>query len=105
MMTKIRRLGNSRGIIIPELMPKRAGLGDEPDIALERGAIILRDANRDPRQAVGKGRSTRDFGLTLPAAPNILVFLATANEMCSIRTPGDHLAAVVVERSTCENSA
>jgi antitoxin MazE len=46
MITTIRRLGNSRGIIIPKPMLEEAGLDEEAEIALERGAIVL----RKPRQ-------------------------------------------------------
>lgn len=50
MITTIRRLGNSRGIIIPKPMLKEAGLEKEAEIALERGAIVLRPARQNPRQ-------------------------------------------------------
>jgi antitoxin MazE len=50
MITAIRRLGNSRGIIIPKPMLKEAGLEKEAEIALERGAIVLRQARQNPRQ-------------------------------------------------------
>ena len=50
MITAIRRLGNSRGIIIPKPMLKEAGLDKEAEIALERGVIVLRPARRNPRQ-------------------------------------------------------
>jgi len=50
MITEIRRVGNSRGIIIPKLMLKEAGLEKEAEIELERGAIVLRKPRRNPRQ-------------------------------------------------------
>ncbi len=50
MITTIRRLGNSRGIIIPKPMLKEAGLGKKAEIAIERGAIVLRPARRNPRR-------------------------------------------------------
>ena len=50
MITEIRRVGNSRGIIIPKPMLKEAGLEKEAEIALERGAIVLRKPQRNPRQ-------------------------------------------------------
>jgi antitoxin MazE len=50
MITEIRRVGNSRGIIIPKPMLKEAGLEDEAEIALERGAIVLRKPRRNPRE-------------------------------------------------------
>jgi antitoxin MazE len=50
MVTLIRRIGNSRGVIIPKPMLKEAGLEKEAEIALERGAIVLRKPRRNPRQ-------------------------------------------------------
>lgn len=50
MIKEIRRVGNSRGIIIPKPMLKEAGLEKEAEIALERGAIVLRKPRRNPRQ-------------------------------------------------------
>jgi antitoxin MazE len=50
MITEIRRIGNSRGIIIPKPMLKEAGLEKEAEIALEHGAIVLRRPRRNPRQ-------------------------------------------------------
>ena len=50
MITDIRRIGNSKGIIIPKTMLKEAGLEREAEIALERGAIVLRKPRRNPRQ-------------------------------------------------------
>ena len=49
MITEIRRVGNSRGIIIPKPMLKQAGLENEAEIAVERGAIVLRKPRRTPR--------------------------------------------------------
>jgi len=50
MITVIRRVGNSRGIIISKPMLKEAGLEKEAEIALERGAIVLRKPRRNPRE-------------------------------------------------------
>jgi antitoxin MazE len=50
MITGIRRVGNSRGIIIPKPMLKEAGLETEAEIALEHGAIVLRKPRRRPRR-------------------------------------------------------
>ena len=49
MITLIRRLGNSRGIIIPKPILKGAGLEEEAEMALERGAIVLRKPRQHPR--------------------------------------------------------
>ena len=50
MITDIRRIGNSRGIIIPRPLLKQAGLEAEAEIVLERGALVLRKPRRNPRQ-------------------------------------------------------
>jgi antitoxin MazE len=50
MISQIRRVGNSRGIIIPKPMLEEAGLEEHAEIALERGAIVLRKPRRNPRQ-------------------------------------------------------
>ena len=58
MITQIRRVGNSRGIIIPKPMLKEAGLEKEAEIALERGAIVLRKPRRNPRQGWAEASRT-----------------------------------------------
>jgi len=50
MVTEIRRVGNSRGIIIPKPMLKEAGLEKEAEIVVEGGAIVLRKPSANPRQ-------------------------------------------------------
>ena len=50
MITQIRRVGNSRGIIIPKPLLKEAGLEKEAEIAIERGVIVLRKPCRNPRE-------------------------------------------------------
>ena len=50
MITKVRRLGNSRGILIPKPMLKLAGLEDTAQMRFERGAIVLRKPRQNPRQ-------------------------------------------------------
>ena len=50
MRTTIRRLGNSRGVIIPKPLLEQAGLDEEAEIALEGGAIVLRKPQQTPRQ-------------------------------------------------------
>jgi len=62
MITAIRRLGNSRGVIIPKPLLKEAGLEDQAEIALERGAIVLRKPKRNPRQ--GWAQASRRIAAT-----------------------------------------
>ncbi len=54
MITEIRRVGNSRGVIIPKVMLKEAGLEKQAEIVLERGAIVLRKPRRNPRPGWGE---------------------------------------------------
>ena len=62
MITEIRRVGNSRGIIIPKLMLEQAGLEKEAEIAVERGAIVLRKPRRSPRD--GRSEASRRIAAT-----------------------------------------
>jgi len=50
MLTPIRRLGNSRGILIPKPLLKQAGLENEAEILLEGNTLILRRPKGTPRQ-------------------------------------------------------
>jgi antitoxin MazE len=50
MLTTIRRLGNSRGILIPKPLLKQAGLEDQAEIFVEGNTLIVRRPNRVPRQ-------------------------------------------------------
>ena len=49
MLTKIRRMGNSRGVLIPKPLLKQAGFGDEAEIAVEGNTLVLRKPQRAPR--------------------------------------------------------
>jgi antitoxin MazE len=49
MVVEIRRVGNSRGIIIPKPMLKQAGLDQEAEISIERGTIVLRKPRQNSR--------------------------------------------------------
>ena len=50
MVTEIRRIGNSKGIIIPKPMLREAGLEKEAEIALVRGIIMLRKPKSNLRR-------------------------------------------------------
>jgi len=50
MVTGIRRIGNSRGVIIAKPLLEEAGLEEEAEIVVERGAIVLRRPRRNPRE-------------------------------------------------------
>ena len=49
MKTTIRKMGNSRGVIIPKLLLAEVGLEDEVEIVIEDGAIVLRRPQRKAR--------------------------------------------------------
>ena len=50
MLTTIRRLGNSRGILIPKPLLKQAGLEDQAEILVEGNTLILRRPKKVSRQ-------------------------------------------------------
>jgi len=50
MLTTIRRLGNSRGILIPKPLLEQAGLEDQAEILLEGNALVLRRPRVAPRE-------------------------------------------------------
>lgn len=49
MLITIRRLGNSRGILIPKPLLKQAGLEEQAEILLEGNTLILRRPRKVPR--------------------------------------------------------
>ncbi len=51
MKTTIRKVGNSHGVIIPLAMLAQAGIQDEAEMLVEKGAIVL----RKPRKSVRAG--------------------------------------------------
>ena len=54
MLTTIRRLGNSRGILIPKPLLKQAGLEDQAEILVEGNTLILRRPRKVPRQGLAE---------------------------------------------------
>ncbi len=49
MLTKIRRMGNSRGVLLPKPLLKQAGLEDDAEIVVEGNTLVLRQPRRSPR--------------------------------------------------------
>jgi len=49
----VRRIGNSLGIVIPKPVLAQAGLSEQAELTVERGAIVL----RKPRKAARVGWS------------------------------------------------
>jgi antitoxin MazE len=50
MLTTIRRLGNSRGILIPKPLLKQAGLEDQAEILVEGNTLLVRRPKKVARQ-------------------------------------------------------
>ena len=50
MLTKIRRLGNSHGILIPKPLLKQTGLTDQAEILVEGNTLVIRRPKKVPRQ-------------------------------------------------------
>ena len=50
MLTTLRKLGNSRGVIIPKPLLAQVGMTGEAEMKVENGAIVLRPARRSPRE-------------------------------------------------------
>lgn len=50
MKTAIRPMGNSHGVLIPKPILAQVGMTDLATMTVEDGAIVLRPAQRDPRE-------------------------------------------------------
>ena len=49
MKVAIRKMGNSRGVIIPRPLLLQAGLEKEAEMSVEKGSIVLRRPTNDAR--------------------------------------------------------
>ena len=49
MLAKIRRLGNSQGILIPKSLLQQIGLEDQAEMRVEGDALVLRKPKEAPR--------------------------------------------------------
>ena len=74
MQVKIRKMGNSRGIIIPKPVLQQSGLNDEVELRLEGETIILTRPSGNRRQgwadASRKIAEAQDDELLWPEFPN-----------------------------------
>ena len=75
MNTTLRKLGNSHGIIIPKPLLAQVGLTGEATMTVENGAIVLRPANKSPRE--GWAESSRAVA---EAADDTLVWPELEND-------------------------
>ncbi len=46
MRARIVRIGNSRGVRLPKPLIEQAGLGEEVELRVEEGAIVIQATNR-----------------------------------------------------------
>lgn len=49
MLTKIRRMGNSRGLLIPKPLLEQLGLEEQAEILIEGNTLVLRAPKKQPR--------------------------------------------------------
>ena len=50
MLTTLRKLGNSQGVIIPKPLLAQVGMSDMAEMKVENGAIVLRPVKLTPRE-------------------------------------------------------
>jgi len=74
MLTTIRRLGNSQGILIPKPLLQQVGLEDQAELLVEGDSLVLRKPKAEPRsgwaEAAKKIAAAGDDALLLPAFAN-----------------------------------
>jgi antitoxin MazE len=74
MLTTIRRLGNSQGVLIPKPLLQQIGLVDQAEMRVEGDALVLRRPKAAPRagwaQASKKLAADGDDALALPEFAN-----------------------------------
>ena len=76
MLTPVRKMGNSSGIIIPKLIMTQIGIetGDDLDLSLDEGRIVLSPVKRHPRsgwaEASKRIAKADDDGLVWPEFGN-----------------------------------
>ena len=74
MLTTIRRLGNSQGVLIPKPLLQQVGLVDQAEMRVEGDALVLRKPKATPRagwaEASMKLAAIGDDALVLPEFAN-----------------------------------
>jgi len=75
MKITIRRIGNSRGMIIPTAILNQLGLEDEADLSVRDGALVIRPPKKEVRvgwsEAGKKLSACGDDALVMPEFANI----------------------------------
>lgn len=74
MRIAIRRIGNSRGIIIPTALLQQLGLESEAEVSVEDGALVVRVPTKPARSGWAEASQDiahhNDDGLVLPEFGN-----------------------------------
>lgn len=74
MLTTIRRMGNSQGVLIPKPILQQLGLVDEAEMIVEGNTLVLRRPKSAPRsgwaQAAKELAASGDDALVWPEFPN-----------------------------------
>lgn len=74
MITPLRRIGNSLGIIIPKPLLEQVGLEGEADLIVQNGALVLRKPAVAPRTGWAKASARiaaeQDDALVMPEFAN-----------------------------------
>jgi len=74
MKIAIRRIGNSRGVIIPAAILSQVGLEDEADVRIKDGALVISPPKKGARagwaEASKKLALLGDDSLAIPAFAN-----------------------------------
>jgi antitoxin MazE len=74
MKVAVRRMGNSRGVLIPKPILAQTGLAEEATLTVENGAIVLRPIRPNPREgwaeASRKLAAAQDDALVWPEFGN-----------------------------------
>jgi len=75
MKIAIRRIGNSRGVIIPAAILSEVGLDDEADIRIKDGALVISPPKKSVRagwaEASKKLALVGDDSLVMPEFDNV----------------------------------
>lgn len=74
MKIAIRRIGNSKGMIIPTAILNQLGLEDEAEVSVKDGALVIRAPKRDVRAGWAEASkalvAAGDDGLVMPEFGN-----------------------------------
>ena len=75
MLTTIRRLGNSQGILIPKPLLQQVGLVDQAELLVEGETLVLRRPKAEPRAGWAEAAMS-----VAAAGDDALVLAGFANE-------------------------